>query len=119
MAAPTVRLADLDAAAEASGMPDVWAEVVAVANDVARLESDLARVRRDVDRLPRSPCGTAFARRWYASVQRREQELVNLRRHLDRLRRDVGASFVDAAASHAPASRGAWVVVPGGSDHDG
>jgi hypothetical protein len=115
----TVTVAELDAAAEASGLPDVWAEIVSVAHDIARLDRDINRIRHDLDRLPSTPVGRALARRWYASVQRREGEIAAYRRHLERLRRDVGATFLDATVAQAPARGGRWIVVPGGSDGDG
>lgn len=115
----TIPIAELDAQAEASGQPDVWSEVVCVAHRLARLEHDVARVRLDLDHCPPTPYGLALSRQLLADTQRREQEIGLARRHLDRLRRDCGAAFVDAAAEQAPARRGLWVVLPGGSEGDG
>jgi hypothetical protein len=115
----TIPIAELDRQAEASGMPEVWAEIVCVAHRLARLERDVARVRLDLDRCPPTAYGRALARQLWADTQRREGEITKAKSHLDRLRRDVGAGFVEAAAAEAPARRGLWVVLPGGSEGDG
>lgn len=118
--AGTIPIAELDAQAEASGQPDVWAEcAITVGHKIARCRHDLARDRRELDLCPSTPCGLALARLLLSECQRREAEIQRCERHLARLRRDCGPAFVDAAAAEAPAARGLWIVLPGGSERDG
>jgi hypothetical protein len=107
----------LDSAAEASGVPGVFADALSLLLSVERRESDLAGVRGDLDRCPATPVGRALARRWNADCQRREIEIVQLRSHLERLRRDAPGTVAQACAWFAERSP-MWVEVPGGRVRD-
>jgi len=108
----------LDAAAEASGCPDLWADARCVLHAIQRRALDLTRVRLDVDRCPSTPMGRALARQWWSDVQRREAEIATLRRHLERMRRDA-PGIVAQAEAHALDQGAIWIQVPGGSGADG
>jgi hypothetical protein len=106
------------AACEASTAPLIWSEAWCLEHDRLRLERDAARVRHDVDRLPQGPLGSELGRRWWASVQRRDEEARVCRSRLERLAAVAGA-VVASAVTHARACDGRWLEVPGGSVGDG
>lgn len=118
MTGSSIPYAEIAAACESSTAPLVWAEAWALEHDLLRLERDAARIRRDVDLLPRGPLGSELGRRWWASVQRRDEEARVCRSRLERLRAAAGP-VVDAAVAHARECDGRWIEVPGGSDGDG
>jgi hypothetical protein len=111
-------LAEVSAACESSTAPLVWAEAWCLEHDRLRLERDAARIRRDVDLLPRGPLCSELGRRWWASVQRRDEEARVCRSRLERLRVSAGA-VVESAVAHARECDGRWLEVPGGSEGDG
>jgi len=118
MTATRIPVSTVERACESSTSPLVWAEAWCLEHDRLRLERDATRIRRDVDLLPRGPLGSELGRRWWASVQRRDEEARVCRSRLERLMASAGP-VVESAVAHARECDGRWLEVPGGSEGDG
>ena len=114
----SITFASVAAACEASTAPLIWSEAWCLEHDRLRLERDAARIRHDVDRLPQGPLGSELGRRWWASVQRRDEEARVCRSRLTRLL-EACAPVVEDAVANARACDGCWLEIPGGSRGDG
>ena len=111
-----IPIRDLDAAAEASGDPDAWAEARILRYWIQRRVDDLAPVLAEIDTCPDTAAGRALARWMRYDCDRREREIAELTMRLERLRRDAPGT-VRLAEEHAKGQR-IWIRLPNGRSED-